>query len=68
MSSVGMKEEARMTVFEATRLGRHPQFSPFLERMIFFGFLSGHNPELGYICSCPLRLATSMLRLVRGWP
>lgn len=30
----------------------------------FWLFLSGHNPELRSICSCPSRLATSMLKLV----
>lgn len=39
--------EDRTIFSEATRLGRHPQFSPLLERVIFFGFLSGQNPELG---------------------
>lgn len=44
-----MREEDRMMFCEATRLRRHPQFSPLLERVIFFfffGFLSGQNPEL----------------------
>lgn len=54
-----------MMLFEVTRLGRHPQFSPLLESDIF-GFLSGHDPELGSVCSCPLTLATSVLKLVTG--
>lgn len=53
-------------VFEVIRLGRHLPLSPLLERVIFFGFLSGHNPELGSIGSCPWRLATSMLKLGTG--
>lgn len=65
MSSVGMREEDRDDIFEATRLGRHLPLFP-TPGVIFFGFLSGHNPELGSICSCPLRLATSMLKLGTG--
>lgn len=38
MSSVGMREEDRMMSFEATRPGRHAQFSPLLERVIFLAF------------------------------
>lgn len=60
---MGMRQEERVMVFEATRLGSHPPFSPFLEKGIFLAFLLGHNPELRSVCSCPLRLATSMLKL-----
>lgn len=39
MSSVGVREEDRMMFSEATSLGRHPQFSPLLERVIFLAFV-----------------------------
>lgn len=67
MSSVGMREEDRMMFCEATRLRRHPQFSPLLERVIFFFFWLFVRSEPRVRLNTQLPFETSDIYAVTGY-